>query len=169
MVLNQKEKKAIEILDTFELRKKTKNYKEISLEDTQSVKIVLNLIEKLVNENNRLVQDNLDLDRLYRRTAEKLKENGKEELANYFLAQIGAVPTWSTFEEYKHWINKDIFLEKIESVNSAMFFLPQYMHFEFDKNSRKDILVLDSFESNFKYYFGINFDDFMQMRAIQLR
>lgn len=116
MVLNQKEKKAIEILDTFELRKKTKNYKEISLEDTQSVKIVLNLIEKLVNENNRLVQDNLDLDRLYRRTAEKLKENGKEELANYFLAQIGAVPTWSTFEEYKHWINKDIFLEKIEKL-----------------------------------------------------
>ena len=65
--------------------------------------------------------------------------------------------------------NRDLFLEKIESVNSAMFFLPQYMHFEFDKNSRKDILVLDSFESNFKYYFGINFDDFMQMRAIQLR
>lgn len=116
MVLNQKEKKAIEILDTFELRRKTKNYKEISLEDTQSVKIVLNLIEKLVNENNRLVQDNLDLDKLYRRTAEKLKENGKEELANYFLAQIGAVPTWSTFEEYKHWINKDILLEKIEKL-----------------------------------------------------
>ena len=33
------------------------------------------LFNKLVNENNRLVQDNLDLDRLYRRTAEKLKEN----------------------------------------------------------------------------------------------
>ena len=65
--------------------------------------------------------------------------------------------------------NRDLFLEKIESVNSAIFFLPQYMHFEFDKKSRKDILVLDSFESNFKYYFGINFDDFMQMRAIQLR
>ena len=69
-----KEKKAIEILDTFELRRKTKNYKEISLEDTQSVKIVLNLIEKLINENNRLVQ------------------------------------------EYKHWINKDILLEKIEKL-----------------------------------------------------
>lgn len=75
MVLNQKEKKAIEILDTFELRRKTKNYKEISLEDTQSVKIVLNLIEKLINENNRLVQ------------------------------------------EYKHWINKDILLEKIEKLS----------------------------------------------------
>lgn len=86
MVLNQKEKKAIEILDTFELRKKTKNYKEISLEDTQSVKIVLNLIEKLVNENNRLVQDNLDLDRLYRRTAEKLKEEWKRRTGKLFFS-----------------------------------------------------------------------------------
>lgn len=65
--------------------------------------------------------------------------------------------------------NRDLFLEKIESINSATYFLPQYMHFEFDKKSRKDILVLDSFEANFKYYFGINFDEFMKMRAIQLR
>ena len=41
MVLNQKEKKAIEILDTFELRRKTKNYKEISLEDTQNSSRIL--------------------------------------------------------------------------------------------------------------------------------
>ena len=45
--MREEEIKAIEILDTFELRRKTKNYKEISLEDTQSVKIVLNLIDKL--------------------------------------------------------------------------------------------------------------------------
>ena len=43
------EEKAIEILNTFELRRKTKNYKEISLEDSKSVKIVLNLIEKMRN------------------------------------------------------------------------------------------------------------------------
>ena len=35
--------------------------------------------------------------------------------------------------------------------------------------NRTIIVVLDSFESNFKYYFGLNFDEFMQMRAIQLR
>ena len=40
MVLNQKEKKAIEILDTFELRKKTKNYKEISLEEVLRIEQV---------------------------------------------------------------------------------------------------------------------------------
>ena len=64
---------------------------------------------------------------------------------------------------------RDLFLEKINNKCSAEFFLPKYMHFEFDRKSRKDIVVLDSFESNFKYYFGINFDEFMQMRAIQLR
>ena len=55
--MNEKEKKAIEILDTFELRRKTKNYKEISLEDSQSVKILLNLIEKLQKENEELKND----------------------------------------------------------------------------------------------------------------
>lgn len=65
--------------------------------------------------------------------------------------------------------NRDMFLSKISSKNSAQFFLPQYMHFEFDKNSRADKVVLDSFESNFRYYFGINFDDFMKMRSIQVK
>lgn len=52
--MNEEEKKAVEILNTFELRRKTKNYKEISLEDSQSVEIVLNLIEKLQKENEEL-------------------------------------------------------------------------------------------------------------------
>ena len=47
--MKKEEEKAIEILNTFELRRKTKNYKEISLEDSKSVKIVLNLIEKMRN------------------------------------------------------------------------------------------------------------------------
>lgn len=52
--LSEKERKATEILNTFELRRKTKNYKEISLEDSQSVEILLNLIEKLQKENEKL-------------------------------------------------------------------------------------------------------------------
>ena len=52
--MNEEEKKAVEILNTFELRRKTKNYKEISLEDSQSVEIILNLIEKLQKENEEL-------------------------------------------------------------------------------------------------------------------
>mgnify|MGYP007124392202 CR=1 FL=1 len=48
--MNEEEKKAVEILNTFEFRRKTRNYKIISLEDSKSVKIVLNLLEKLKNE-----------------------------------------------------------------------------------------------------------------------
>ncbi len=49
--MNEEERKAVEILNTFELRRKTKNYKEISLEDSQSVEILLNLLGKLLKEN----------------------------------------------------------------------------------------------------------------------
>ena len=52
--MNEEENKAVEILNTFEFRSKTRNYKEISLEDSKSVKIVLNLIEKLQKENEEL-------------------------------------------------------------------------------------------------------------------
>lgn len=48
------EEKAIEILNTFEFRRKTKNYKEIALEDSKSVEIILNLLEKLQKENEDL-------------------------------------------------------------------------------------------------------------------
>lgn len=65
--------------------------------------------------------------------------------------------------------DRNLFLEKIASKSSAEYYLPQYMHFEFDKNTRKSVIILDDFEANFKYYFGINFDEFMQLRAIQLR
>lgn len=56
--MNEEEKKAIEILNTFEFRGKTRNYKEISSEDSKSVKIVLNLIEKLQKENEELNKEN---------------------------------------------------------------------------------------------------------------
>lgn len=56
--MNEEEKKAIETLNTFEFRGKTRNYKEISLEDSKSVKIVLNLLEKLQKENEKLKSNN---------------------------------------------------------------------------------------------------------------
>lgn len=58
--MNEEEKKAVKILNTFEFRGKTRNYKEISSEDSQSVEIVLNLIEKLQKENKKLKNKLLD-------------------------------------------------------------------------------------------------------------
>ncbi len=65
--------------------------------------------------------------------------------------------------------NRDSLLSKIKNKNSAEYFLPQYMHFEFDKSLRKNKIVLDSFNSNFKYYFGIDFDDFLLLQSINSR
>lgn len=44
--LSEEEKKAIEILDTFTLRMKTKNYNKIDYGDIKAIKTVLNIIKK---------------------------------------------------------------------------------------------------------------------------
>jgi hypothetical protein len=65
--------------------------------------------------------------------------------------------------------NRDALLAKIDNKVSAEYFLPQYMHFEFDRTLRRNKIVLDTFDSNFKYYFGINFDDFMLLKSVHSR
>ena len=78
--MNEEEKQAIEILNTFEFRRKTKNYRKISLEDSQSVKILLNLIEKLQKENEEYSKQ-LDLDYVDKNYISKKKiEDTIEEL-----------------------------------------------------------------------------------------
>lgn len=62
--------------------------------------------------------------------------------------------------------NRDALLAKIDNKVSAEYFLPQYMHFEFDRTLRRNKIVLDTFDSNFKYYFGINFDDFILLQSV---
>lgn len=69
--MNEEERKAVEILNTFELRRKTKNYKEISLEDSQSVGKILNLIEELQKENEELTISNKEIDKECNRLEEK--------------------------------------------------------------------------------------------------
>lgn len=50
---------------------------------------------------------NTDLKDIYLGTAWHQRRIGKEELANYMLAQIQALPTFTTFEEYITWIQKE--------------------------------------------------------------
>ena len=86
--MNEKEKKAVEILNTFEFRRKTRNYKKISLEDSKSVKIVLNLLEKLQKENGKLnklhIEENKHLDFIMENSipVQKVKEKLEEILNN---------------------------------------------------------------------------------------
>lgn len=63
-------------------------------------------IDKLLKENENLVQDNLDLIDLYKRTAQYFRKQGKEDLALYFLAQIDETPTFGTMDLYRNWINR---------------------------------------------------------------
>lgn len=88
--MTEEEKQAIEILNTFEFRRKTKNYRKISLEDSRSVKIVLNLLDKLQKENEtkeKIIDDMADW--LYKDDTSfgygKLKEvNTKERIIRFF-------------------------------------------------------------------------------------
>ena len=69
-----------------------------------------------IEENNKewlksriieLETENTNLKDIYIRTAKHQKKIGREELANYMLAQIQALPTFTTFEEYITWIQKE--------------------------------------------------------------
>ena len=75
-------------------------------------------IENIIERNETLDKDNNDLRRLYRRTAAKLKENGKDELAYYFLAQIDETPTFTVeddidyYKEYHNLLKRNKELEE---------------------------------------------------------
>ena len=63
----------------------------------------LEAIENLIKGYRELDKDNNDLRRLYRRTVVKLKENGHEEVADYFLAQINEVPTFVVEDDIDYY------------------------------------------------------------------
>lgn len=68
--------------------------------DRDNLNIVLDIIEKQEKEN-------MDLKELYVRVAKHQEKIGHTELAEYMLAQIQAIPTFTTWEEYTTWVSKD--------------------------------------------------------------
>ena len=99
--MTEEERKAVEILNTFEFRGKTRNYKEISLEDSKSVKIVLNLLEKLQKEN------------------EELKSNNEKYTIHLTDKQYNAVIENAQNDINQKWIQK--VKDKIEKLNSESY------------------------------------------------
>ena len=63
--------------------------------ENRNIEVHATLERKELIELRAIKEENEYLRDLYLRTAKKLEENGKEELADYFLAQIDAVPTFS--------------------------------------------------------------------------
>lgn len=70
--------------------------------------------QKEIEKNQK---ENTDLKELYMRIANNFEKRGKTEIAEYMLAQIQAVPTFSSWEEYKTWISKDKIREIIKMVD----------------------------------------------------
>ena len=73
---------------------------DVIKKDRDNLNIVLDIIEKQEKEN-------MDLKELYVRLEKHQEKIGHTELAEYMLAQIQAIPTFTTWEEYTTWVSKD--------------------------------------------------------------
>lgn len=105
--MNEEERKAVEILNTFELRRKTKNYKEISLEDSQSVEIVLNLIEKLQKENEELGISNKYTIYLTDKQYNAVIENAQNDINQKWIQKV---------KDKIEKLNSESYAEKLEDI-----------------------------------------------------
>lgn len=88
--------------------------------DTTGDKELTQAIKNILRELSNLDKTNNDLRLLYRRTAKKLQENGKEELAVYFLAQIDEVPTFVVDDDidyYKEYHKQKERITELEAEN----------------------------------------------------
>lgn len=93
--------------------------------------IVLELIYKYKEQQEKIEQqkkENIDLKDLYIRTAKHQEKIGHSELAEYMLAQIQAIPTFTTWEEYTTWISKEKIREIIKELN-----------IDIERNKRREI------------------------------
>ena len=73
---------------------------DVIKKDRDNLNIVLDIIEKQEKEN-------MNLKELYVRVAKHQEKIGHTELAEYMLAQIQVIPTFTTWEEYTTWVSKD--------------------------------------------------------------
>ena len=74
-------------VEAREVMKNVRDYGTLNDLEVEALDVILTREEELEKENERLRD-------LYWRTARRLNENGKVELADYMLAQIHAVPTF---------------------------------------------------------------------------
>lgn len=72
----------------------------------------------------------------------------------------------SHFNAYK--TTRTCFLTYISTPESAEYYLPKYMHFVFDKSTKSDKLVVDSFDERFRYFFHQSYEDFLEFQKDDL-
>lgn len=76
--------------------------------------------ETILNYISELEEENTNLKEMYIRTARNFDEKGKTEFAEYMLAQIEEIPTFTTWEEYITWVSKDKVRELKEKVHKTL-------------------------------------------------
>lgn len=70
----------------------------------QAISEIIMCILKLIKKQEK---ENTDLKDIYIRMAKNFEKKGQVETAEYMLAQIEAIPTFTTWEEYTTWVSKD--------------------------------------------------------------
>lgn len=112
-------------------------------------------IENLIKAYKEKDKDNNDLRRLYRRTAVKLRENGKEELADYFLAQINEVPTFVVDDDIDYYTEYYKLKEENEDLknlaNKKQWISPCYVAQNFIPVSLVEEKI-EEYQNNMKLY-----------------
>lgn len=117
---------------------------EITLTNLEFASVrALREIQSLRHKLEKQEKENTDLKELYIRTAKHQEKIGHTELADYMLAQIQAVPTFTTWEEYTTWVSKDKIREKIRWVDEQMQNPEKeqlYSNYRYTKNILNELL-----------------------------
>lgn len=116
--------------------------------DTTGDKELTQAIKNILRELSNLDKTNNDLRLLYRRTAKKLQENGKEELAEYFLAQIDEVPTFVVDDDIDYYKEYHEQKERITELEAENHIQRSQLMTAFDRGFIPKQVIIDAIARN---------------------
>ncbi len=116
--------------------------------DTTGDKGLTQAIKNILKELGNLDKTNNDLRLLYRRTAKKLQENGKEELAEYFLAQIYEVPTFVVDDDIDYYKEYHKQKERITELEAENHIQRSQLMTAFDRGFIPKQVIIDAIARN---------------------
>ncbi len=116
--------------------------------DTTSDKEFTQTIKNILRELSNLDKTNNDLRLLYRRTAKKLQENGKQELAEYFLAQIDEVPTFVVDDDIDYYKEYHKQKERITELEAENHIQRSQLMSAFDRGFIPKQIIIDAIARN---------------------
>lgn len=116
--------------------------------DTTGDKELTQAIKNILRELSNLDKTNNDLRLLYRRTAKKLQENGKEELAEYFLAQIDEVPTFVVDDDIDYYKEYHKQKERITELEAENHIQRSQLMTAFDRGFIPKQVIIDAIARN---------------------